>query len=324
MPSAPKFFIQGKPYIITFRTEEGLPFLPIPFINEIIWSCAAKAQTLYSQEVAAFTMEPNHGHLLLICTNPETVPDFIGYIKQESAHAINRLLGRTKKTIWAEGYDSPIILDYKEFLYRFAYVSLNPIKDQLVGKMKDYKGVSAWPLFMQNQSIRETRLISRDSITALNNPNQAWREGPKYLEKLLEDNKQEGCFRFDYYKWKRCFPETESMSDTDVRELMLQALSYFESEIRQNAPIKESYPDFTKQSLLKTYYPKKFGKKTICLSCFKELRQSFISLFKTVVYKAREVYLRWKSGDLAAKYPLGLFAPNLPRTANLFPVPTYT
>ena len=32
--------------------------------------------------------------------------------KTESAHAVNRLLGIRKRTIWCEGYDSPMV--YKD------------------------------------------------------------------------------------------------------------------------------------------------------------------------------------------------------------------
>lgn len=49
-------------------------------------------------------------HMVLVIDNPDDVPSFIGHYKTESAYTLNGILGRKKRTIWCEGYDSPIVL----------------------------------------------------------------------------------------------------------------------------------------------------------------------------------------------------------------------
>ena len=100
--------------MVSFRTEEGLPFVPVRFINEIFWSNLAKAQRLYPQRICNFMVEPNQIHMILLIDNPENAYKFIGYVKQETAHALNRLLGRRRKTVWVEDYDAPTILGFGE------------------------------------------------------------------------------------------------------------------------------------------------------------------------------------------------------------------
>jgi hypothetical protein len=44
---------------------------------------------------------------------------------------INRLLGRGKRTLWCEGYDSPVVLTPVRALVAIAYLYANPAKDNL-------------------------------------------------------------------------------------------------------------------------------------------------------------------------------------------------
>jgi len=256
---------------------------------------------------------------ILRCLNPEDVPKFIGYLKQESAHAINQLVGRRKKTIWARGYDKPIFLDYQKFLNKFAYTILNPWKDQQVQHMDNYKGVSSWNLFMEDKDSRICRMISRSSITPLEDPRRPWKESHNKLMELFKKNKKEISVKFSFYTWKECFPETADLSDSEVRKLMLDAIQTFSEETGKTLPHKSTYTDQSKQSILETYTPEKFSKRMICLSYFKELRINFIDFYKEQVRLAREVFSKWKLGDLSVPYPPGMFPPNLPRLTNLVP-----
>jgi REP element-mobilizing transposase RayT len=94
-----------------FRTEEGLPFVPLQFINTLICSALARAQLLYPVTIICFVVQANHVHLLVRVTDPELISMFIGYFKAESAHYLNRLLNRRQRTVWAERFDSPAVLD---------------------------------------------------------------------------------------------------------------------------------------------------------------------------------------------------------------------
>lgn len=320
----PALFEHGEVYFVTFRTEENLPFVCIPLINEILWSCVAKAQQLYAQEIIGLTYESNHSHKMLRCIDPETFPSFIDYIKAESAHAINDLIGVKKHTVWAKGYDHPKVLDFECFLSKFAYTVLNPWKDRLVAKIEDYKGVNSWKLFIDDSATRSTKLFSRSSIFALENPEQPWRESSKVLKELNKENSRVGAVAFDFYSWEKCFPETQDLSNLEVRKLMLSALEKFSEETKLEhvkLPKKKFYSDLSKQSMLKVYRPKSFGRKSLCVSTCKELKKGFLSIYYRLRDRAREVYLLWKSGDLAVKFPAGMFAPSQPRMENMIRIP---
>ena len=305
--------------MVTFRTEEGLPFVPLRYINKIIWSAIARAYELYPIEVCAFTFESNHAHMLLRVTDPEAVPLFIGYIKQETAHALNRLIGRRQKTIWVDGYDSPTILDSHTALNKLAYVLLNPVKDQLVSDMNQYPGVSTYRLLYEEKDTVTVERIFRDAVNKVKNPAKPWLEEKSY--QFDDERKSELEFKLHPYAWKECFADTKELSDAEAREVMLEVLKTEEEKIEKK---KDLDPERLKhQSLVAEYRPKKFGKRMICLSISPKHRRKFINLYRYLVDLGLEALKSWREGKIVP-FPAGLFPPCLPRTTNLITSAVWT
>ena len=97
--------------------------------------------------------------MILVVKNPDHVPSFIRHFKTESAHMLNRILGRRKRTIWCDGYDSPLVLTLRRALVALAYLYANPAKDNLVPTIDTYPGFSTWSMFRSgNLSELFTRL----------------------------------------------------------------------------------------------------------------------------------------------------------------------
>src|SRR5690606_33506444 len=134
-----KHFVHGELYCITSRTEEGLPFFALEFWGPLYHSILARALEQYPVELVAHLLMPNHLHLMIIPINPEDVPNFIGYIKQELAHAVNQCDGRMKRTIWDEGYDSPVILDYDKAIETLVYIFTNSQNALLSKSIDSYR-----------------------------------------------------------------------------------------------------------------------------------------------------------------------------------------
>lgn len=313
MTNPRKLFLPNTVVFVTFRTEEGLPLVPLKFINKIIKSALGRAYELYQVEVVAVTFESNHCHLIIRVTNPELVSPFVGYVKQEIAHALNRLIGRPRKTVWIEGFDSPTILDSYTALKKIAYVLLNPVKDKLVSQMDQYPGVSSYQWLQTNQNKITTERIFRDSVIRLKNPEKPWLEEHSY--QFEDEKKSEVTLELFPYAWKKCFPDTKDLSDTEIRSLMLEFLKEEESQL----PSEPLDPERLKrQSLVKEYTSRKFGKRMVCLSIFSAQRKRFIKLYKYLCNQAMEAYEQWKKGNLIP-FPLGLFPPCLPRMANILP-----
>lgn len=75
----------------------------MPFLDEVKWkpifeAIMARAAFLFPVDVVAYCLMANHFHLILVPINPEQFPAFVGYVKQELSHIVNRLKGRRKKT----------------------------------------------------------------------------------------------------------------------------------------------------------------------------------------------------------------------------------
>ena len=67
-----------------------------------------------------------------------------------------------------------------------------------------------------------------------------------------------------------------------------------------------------------SYQPKRgAGHKLWCMGDNDKERKEYISFLKALAEEAREVYLKWCRGDIFAKMPAGMFAPNMPVQANL-------
>ena len=321
----PKLFLNGTAVYVSGRMEEGLPMVPLAFMNELIWSCLAMGAMLYDVKICCLTFEGNHFHFIFVVSDPEAISKFIGYVKQEISHRINRLLKQKKKTNWCKGFDSPTVLDVETVVEKFAYIFTNPVDDCLVEHVDQFKGVTSWHMFKDKQFSRKCRYTSRDSTPCLYDPKRPWLENKRLLKESEEDIPKELTIELEPYAWKKCFAETCNLSDDQIHETLLNAVRIMESDLReQHIKNKKAFAGFTAlchQSMVKRYTPTKFGKRMICLSKSIERRQQFIGEFKAMCALARKVYENWKGGDYSIPFPPGLFAPPPPRLCNIVPLP---
>ncbi|MBL7662556.1 transposase [bacterium] len=321
-----KFYKNNDLIMVTFRTEEGLPFVPLEFMNKLIYSALAKGQELYPVELAGYTFELNHGHLFIRVTDPELVPKFIGYIKQETAHYLNRLLGRRKRTVWCEGYDSPVLLDYQKALDSFGYGILNPVKDCLVSKMSEYPGVSSYNLMMEGTNSVNCTAIARDSVPRIKNPTAPYNENDNIVKILEELNQTTAKLTIDPYCWKSCFYETQQMNPDEFENLVKLSIENKEKEFilaRKNKTVI-GRKLLKRSSILKKHTPATWGRKMICLSNYEDLRKQFIKHYRSLATQAYQVYLSWKKGLRDLEFPPGMFPPSFPRLSNLNPAMAFT
>lgn len=306
MPRLRKVYRNRDIVMVTSRTEEGLPLLPYSFINMIIWSSLAKAKELYPVDIICFCFSTNHFHMLLRVIDPEDLSDFVGYVKQEIAHGINRLLGRRKKTIWEEGYDSPVVLDSEEVFNRIAYILTNPVKDKLSNSIDSYRGVSSYRVRK-----RKCLAIARSSISPLKDPDKPWQEERDIRASLLELNTYTINLEVDLLSFKNCFANTAEMSELEVLKEIDDRINLYLSRLE---PIKNE--SALKESLRKPYVPKTFGRRMICLSSIPKLRKRFISFYRSVVEQAKLAYRAIKEG-VKPEFPPGIFLPSQLRVTNM-------
>jgi REP element-mobilizing transposase RayT len=316
-----RLFIPGGIHFITFRTEEGLPFIPLTFINMLICSALARAQRVYPIKIICFVVQANHVHLLIRVTDPQVASSFVGYFKAESAHYLNRLLNRRQRTVWAERFDSPAVLDLDKALECFAYCSLNPVKDGLVNSMSEYPGVASYNYLIKEQSHIPAKAIPRDKVPSLMDPHRPQRENLKLSEYFSSDKFEEMPITLSPDELRLAFPSSRTTSPEDFRKRILDTLAAYESlYIKQRSNKRPmGVAKLTSGSLLVERRPPSKGRKMICLSTNKELRQNFIASFKRLRELCRAVFKSWQQGKTHIPYPPGMFPPHLPRIANFVP-----
>ena len=175
----------------TFSVEEGLLLLSNPLCMAIIKSCLVAAQALHPVTICHLLVEATHVHMLLVVNNPDDVPDFIRCFKTESAHMLNRLLGRQKRTVWCEGDDSPQGLTPVRALICIAYAYANPAKDNLERTIDRYPGFSTWKMFQTEQTTKCWKRLRRPQFRTLARDSHSLRGYTKEAERLLAETDEE-------------------------------------------------------------------------------------------------------------------------------------
>ena len=316
-----RYFRAGAVHFITFRTEEGLPFVPVRFINILLLSALARARRLYPVQLIAVVVQANHVHMLIRVIDPVHASAFIGYFKTETANCLNRLLNRRQRTVWLKRFHSPIVLDIHKALELFAYTLLNPVKDGLVESMEEYPGVSSYISLMRGRNEVRVKSIPRSAVPRIEDPTSPLTCDPELSSYFSSDLFEEVGLTFEPEALRLAYDETRGLSPDKFRDTLLSVLQKKQMEYRSQRMGRASVGarELVAGSMLVPHSPPVDGRKMICLASIPELRKRFIRHFRELCSRCREVFVRWKDGDVSSQFPPGMFAPGLPRLANLLP-----
>jgi len=285
----------------------------------IIKGVLARSQTLFPVTVCAFVFMGNHLHLLAVVSDPELLVRFVDHVKTELAHAVNRLLGRKRHTVWCEGFDAEPILTRENALDKLVYVYTNPQEAHLADAIEKYPGVSSWEMFSKDATSFSAPWIQRMQIERLLHTSVTVSEDIRLTEELRKGAKLEHTFTLSPYAWMNCFAEG-SRDVTEVKAEVIQAVREREEQYRKERKKPcISAESLRSQPLDLKYTPTKFSKRMWCICHDVELRKAFIAWAKSLIVKGREVLKRWRAGDRSVPYPVGLFPPSFPKLANLVP-----
>jgi len=280
----------------------------------ILLSTLAKAYELYGDgiKVCHFIIMGNHLHLLIIVKSPDAVAAFMNYLKMETAHAVNKLLARRKRTVWEDGYDAVSILTVNDAIEKIAYIYTNPQKANLVEKIEEYPGVSSWKMFSENKLSIEVPRIARPSI-----------EPRCSVESLTEASLgKTASFTLSPNSWIPLLYEG-TLEESEIQEIntkIHERVRQIEAEYQNTRQVKQiqvlGAKRLSRQAIDKPYSPSKFSKRMWCICKDLELRASFINSIKALIDSAKKVYNLWKTGDTKVRYPVGMFPPRFPRLVN--------
>ena len=315
-----KFFINRTVVYISSRIQEGLPFVATPFMRLLLQSYLAGAQERYPVKIVAFLFMSNHFHLLLVVENPEDVAHFMEYFKRETAIAINRLLGRRQRTVWASGYDSPIVLDEAKMIETLVYIYTNPQEARLVNTIEDYPQLSTWNEFLSGTS--STSLIPtfrRDAVPHLSGPSSK-KQAKRVYEEILSKSKHSKVLKIEPFAWLDCFADTIGMSPETVIERVVKQVRAEEARFQKEHGTKVLGAEtLICQDIRTPYTPKKFGKKMICLADDKFKRIEFLQWYFDQKRRIERAMKDWKEKLIPPSLPPGFFLPGGKMTASLLP-----
>jgi REP element-mobilizing transposase RayT len=323
MPRNRKVLLNKKVVFLTTSVEEGLPFAPNPLINMIICSALARAQYLHPVCICHYLFESNHLHLILIVDNPDDVAGFMERFKTETAHAINKLLGRKKKTIWCDSYDSPMLLTPETVIQKIVYLYTNPTKDNLEDSIDRYPGLSSWRAFRGGKSSRECPRIRRDELFPLASTNMTLSQYQGLARRLKNKSRSSHTFRVCPDAWMEAFgiegSEIKQINESIFLQVREKEAEYRELRSAEGGTVIGS-TKLMLQPIDTAYTPCREGRKMWVLSTDKDLRKECITWIKSLVDEARRVYGLWKEGDFSCPFPPGLFPPSMPKLANCIPL----
>jgi REP element-mobilizing transposase RayT len=316
-----KYHPSGSVLFITFTVEEGLLLQSNPLCLAIIRSCLAAAQKLYPVRVCHILVEATHVHLVLVVRNPDDVPGFVGHFKTESAHMLNKVLGRKKRTVWCEDYDSPKVLSLAKAMAIIPYLYSNPPKDNLVGSIEEYPGFSSWGMYQSGEHVKKWKRLRRYHFRALTPDSHNLRGYTKEAERLLGESSELETFTLEPNAWLEAFGVTEPQEQERVNRRLVERVRTLEGRAQRKRE-REKKTVIGRERLISqkidlTYRPSRKGKRTWCLAHKRSIRIGYIRMLKKLRQEARAVLALWRSGDTSVRYPPGLYPPSMPKLANV-------
>ena len=270
--------------------------------------------------ISHYIVNGTHIHMIVRVWNPEDIPGFMERFKTETAHYINRVLGRTKHTVWCSSYDSPRLLNLEDVVDKIVYTYINPVKDGLIHSINRYPGMSSWGSFQSTRSHTRAQLIGRDQIFEVDQSlsESGFQKKTKLLSKLAGKPR---VLPIDCNDWLKAFG-IEDKDEVDrvnknIKELILEKEAQIQKEFINDGRKFMGAKRLCNQGIDLEYISKRSGRKMWCISSDVKERKIYLSFVKRLAKEAREVYLKWKSGATDLLMPTGMFAPRMPVQANL-------
>lgn len=315
-----KYHPHGSVLFCTLSIEEGLLLLANPLCESIIKTCLARASALYPVRICHVIVEATHVHMIIVVMDPDHVSEFFRYFKAESAHMINRLLGRNKRTVWCEGYDSPIVLTPTRAVMAIAYLYANPAKDNLETSIDRYPGFSSWEMFKSGKLTQTWKRLYRTDFYPLAKDSNNQRGYEKRATEILLASKETHTFTLEPNAWMNSFeftdPEVQQrLNDRIVARVRLLEARAAKRRVREKKTVI-GRARLLAQVLDTSYRPQRSGRRMWCLSEKQSVRVDFIRYFRDLMEQARAVRAKWKQGDVQVPYPPGLYPPSMPKLAN--------
>jgi len=136
-----RIVIPGLPHLVTQRGNRGEPTFfeedDYALYLDLLADSSARART----KVWAYCLMPNHVHMIVVPSNEDGLRQTFADLHRRYTSFVNAR-ARTTGHLWQGRYGS-VIMDEAHLLTAVRYVTLNPVRAQLVKRARDWKWSSA-------------------------------------------------------------------------------------------------------------------------------------------------------------------------------------
>ena len=320
MPRLRKAIFNNGVYFLTLSAESGIVLPANPLTKFIVGAAMLRAVKHHPITISHYIVNGTHIHMIVRVYNPEDVPGFMERFKTESAHYINRVLGRTQHTVWCGSYDSPRLLTISDVVDKIVYTYTNPVKDGLISSIVRYLGMSSWGSFNSPKSHLRAQLVNRDQIFAVDQGlgEAGFQRKARMLGKVASKPR---VLPIDCNDWLKAFgiedkKEVNSINN-NIRELISEREDRIQKEFIDDGRQFMGARVLRNQGIILNYLPKRRGRKMWCISSDIKYRKVYLKFVKRLSEEAREIYLKWRMGATDLAMPAGMFPPRMPLQANL-------
>jgi REP element-mobilizing transposase RayT len=311
MPRLRKIILNNQIHFVTLSVEEGIMLPANPLVKFLIKAALIRAYKHHPLDINHLLVNGTHMHMITRIENPLDLPKFMERFKTESAHYLNRILGRKKRTVWCARYDSPALLTKDAVMSKIAYLYTNPVKDGLIESINKYPGLSSWEHYRSNTPKMTCNYIRRDSLFEMTQ-DKGYSFFDKMRKLLIKDNPAKGYFEFNPNGWMKSFNITEVSEVNEINKAIKERINEIQGKIYEDKLDFMGRAKLENQGIDLSYRPKRSGRKMWCICENKALRRQFINFAKNLCEEANEIYQNILQGDFSELYPAGLFPPRLP------------
>jgi len=316
-------------YDVCFRAVEGLPLPARKLTRLIIESIIARLIKAENVVVCSYVWMANHPHIQLYSLDLTALTNFHERLKKRLTDHLKRLLGLSRLRLWDDRTTLAEVLDLDAGIERIVYAYLNPVKAGLCNSIEQYQGANTWHEFLKAEanlnSVIEKKVpwIQLPDLEQLSSPNPSLSEERSVIERLRESTKNKSeILRIYPFRWLEAFKVSDPIEIEAVRQRIINRVREEEAKIlaaRPNKkPLERKIEGF---NVTNTYIPPLKGRKGKDRKLFmfgstKELRFTFLSMFRRFQERCKQCYELMKRGAKNIDWPPECFIPPAPRVCN--------
>jgi putative transposase len=144
----------GAKYHVTARANRKEMILHCDAMKALFLTTVKRAKKKFRFQVHNFCIMGNHIHLIIRPERGESLSRIMQWILSVFAMAWNRK-HHTSGHVWGERFFSKIINNLREYLKTFVYVTENPARAQIIGRIDEWEFGGLWHFIKGERDILE-------------------------------------------------------------------------------------------------------------------------------------------------------------------------